>query len=181
MSNINASRIMNRIKSSVNNRINGLVTSAQNGGLSEESIEKSFEPYQKKLDAIEQASNAYSTAKDVYAMFKDPVGTAKDKAKDMMLDLAKDAIANSETVQNLKKEIISKAEEKIGSLPQVQNAKGEIDRIAGNLAQHVKDPDIPEANIQDAPSAEALVAAAIRDSRLARLLLKGEQAEADTQ
>ena len=169
MSKINIAQITSQVKSTFDEKINKLVNDAQNGTLTEESIEKEIEPYVKKLEQLEQAGNAISVVGQAMKAFKDPTSVAKDLA----VQGVKDILQNSETVQNLKKEAMNKIEEKLNEIPQVQEAKNEIERIKNNAMSGVAIPDEPSIE-PDLPSAEGLVAAAVRDSRLARMLIRTE-------
>jgi hypothetical protein len=169
MSKINIAQITSQVKCKFDEKINKLVNEAQNGTLTEESIQKEIEPYQKKFEKFQQVGDAVSTASQAIKAFKNPAGAAKDLAKQGI----KEIIANSETVQNLKKEAMNKIEEKLNEIPQVQEAKNEIERITNNVLSEVKIPQEPSID-PELPSAEKLVAAAIRDSRLARMLIKTE-------
>ena len=167
MSKINIAQITSQVKSTFDEKINKIVNDAQNGSLTEESIEKEIEPYTKKFEQLEQAGNAISVVGQAMKAFKDPTTAAKDLAAQGI----KDILANSETVQNLKKEAMNKIEEKLNEIPQVQEAKNEIERIKNNAMSGVAIPDEPSID-PDLPSAEGLVAAAVRDSRLARMLIR---------
>ena len=167
MSKINIAQITSQVKSTFDSKINKLVNDAQNGSLTEESIEKEIEPYQEKFKQIENVSNVISTAGTAIKAFKDPMGTAKSTVAQGL----KDIIANSETAQNLKKEAMNKIEEKLNEIPQVQEAKAEIERIKNSAMSEVSIPQDPSIE-SELPSAQALVAAAIRESKLARMLIK---------
>lgn len=169
MSKINIAQITSQVKSTFDEKINKIVNDAQNGSLTEESIEKEIEPYTKKFEQLEQAGNAISVVGQAMKAFKDPTTAAKDLAAQGI----KDILANSETVQNLKKEAMNKIEEKLNEIPQVQEAKNEIERIKNSAMSQVAIPDEPSFDL-DLPSAEGLVAAAVRDSRLARMLIRTE-------
>lgn len=169
MSKINIAQITSQVKSTFDEKINKLVNDAQNGSLTEESIEKEIEPYTKKFEQLQQAGNAVSTVSQTMKAFKDPTAAAKDLAAKGI----KDILANSETVQNLKKEAMNKIEEKLNEIPQVQEAKDEFERIKNSAMSEVAIPNGPSID-PDLPSAERLVAAAIRDSRLARMLIRTE-------
>ena len=169
MSKINIAQITSQVKSTFDEKINKLVNDAQNGSLTEESIEKEIEPYKKKFEQIENAANVASIAGKAIKAFKDPTSVAKDLAAQGI----KDILANSETVQNLKKEAMNKIEEKLNEIPQVQEAKNEFERIKNSAISEVSIPEQPSID-PELPSAEGLVAAAIRDSRLARMLIRTE-------
>ena len=167
MSKINIAQITSQVKSTFDEKINKLVNDAQNGTLTEESIQKEIEPYQKKFEQIEKASNVFSTAGTAIKAFKDPMGTAKSMAAQGL----KEIISNSEIAQNLKKEAMNKIEEKLNEIPQVQEAKAEIERIKNGSMNEVSIPQDPSIE-PEIPSAQALVAAALRESKLARMLIK---------
>ena len=169
MSKINIAQITSQVKSTFDEKINKLINDAQNGTLTEESIEKEVEPYKKKFEQIENVANIASIAGRAVKTFKDPTSAAKDLAAQGL----KDILSNSETVQNLKKEAMTKIEEKLNEIPQVQEAKDEFERIKNSAISQVAIPDEPSVD-PDLPSAEGLVAAAIRDSRLARMLIRTE-------
>ena len=169
MSKINIAQITSQVKGKFDEKINKLVNEAQNGTLTEESIQKEIEPYQKKFEKFQQVGNAVSTASQAIKAYKDPVGAAKD----LVGRGVKEIIANSETIQNLKKEAMNKIEEKLNEIPQVQEAKNEIERITNNALSEVEISQGPSID-PELPSAERLVAAAIRDSRLARMLIRTE-------
>ena len=167
MSKINIAQITSQVKNTFNSKINKLVNDAQNGTLTEESIQKEIEPYQKKFEQLQQAGNAISTVSQAMKAFKDPMGTAKSMAAQGL----KEIISNSEIAQNLKKEAMNKIEEKLSEIPQVQEAKAEIERIKNSAMNEVAIPQDPSIE-PELPSAQALVAAALRDSKLARMLIK---------
>lgn len=169
MSKINIAQITSQVKSTFDEKINKLVNDAQNGTLTEESIDKEIEPYIKKFEQIENVANVASIAEKTIKAFRDPTSAAKDLAAQGI----KDILANSETVQNLKKEAMNKIEEKLGEIPQVQETKDEFERIKNSAMSEVVIPEEPSID-PDLPSAERLVAAAIRDSRLARMLIRTE-------
>lgn len=169
MSKINIAQITSQVKSTFDEKINKLVNDAQNGTLTEESIEKEIEPYKKKFEQIQQAGNAISVAGQAMKAFRDPASAAKDLAAQGL----KDILANSETVQNLKKEATNKIEEKLNEIPQVQEAKDEFERIKNSAMNEISVPEQPSID-PELPSADRLVAAAIRDSRLARMLIRTE-------
>lgn len=169
MSKINIAQITSQVKSTFDEKINKLVNDAQNGVLTEESIEKEIEPYVKKFEQVEDVANVASIAGRTIKAFRDPTSAAKDLAAQGI----KDILANSETVQNLKKEAMNKIEEKLNEIPQVQEAKDEFERIKNSAMSEVAIPEEPSID-PDLPSAERLVAAALRDSRLARMLIRTE-------
>lgn len=165
---VNVSQITNTVKSKMDDRINQLVSEVQSGNLNPDNLESYIEPYEKKFEELEKASNAASIASTAIKAFKDPMGAAQDLA----IQGLREVVANSEVVQNLEREAMNKIGEKLSEIPQVADAKAKIDEYADKA----KDISIPEGpGIEpELPSPEALVAAAIRESGLARKLLNVE-------
>lgn len=165
---VNVSQITSSVQNSFNEQIDKMVSQAESGNLNEESIQSMIEPYEKKFEEIEKVRNAVSVGQTVIEAFKDPIGTAKD----IGVDALKEALENSQTVQNLKKEAMEKISEKLNEIPQVQEAKAQFEKITSG-ANDITVPNEPSTD-PNLPSASSLVAAAVRESRLARMLIKTE-------
>lgn len=172
---VNIAQLKSDLEKTFNDKINKLTTEAQNGTLSEESIEKEIEPYQKKFEEFQKIGNTVSAASQALKAFRDPVGYAKGKAVEGL----KEIISSDETVQKLKKEAEAKIKEELDKVPQVQQAKAEIERLKNQALNSVSIPQPPQQN-PNVPSPDALISAAIRDSKLARMLL-GNTYTQDTQ
>ena len=163
---VNLTGVTNSIKDKFNEKINSLVSDVYSSDLNPENLEAKIASYEKDFEKIEEASNAISATSTAIKAFRDPVGAAKD----MAMQGVREIVANSQTVQNLKNEAMNKINEKLNEIPQVAQAKEEFEKIA-NKATEIQVPNDPSIDA-NYPSGEALVAAAIRDSKLARMLLK---------
>lgn len=171
---VNVNKIRADVESKFKEVQESVINDFSGSDLDTDNIDATMAKYEKKLEKFEEISNYVDMGSKAVKFLTDPKGALVDLAK----EYAVEKIENLPQVQELKNEAMGYVQEKIESIPEVQELKKQAEAAVGsgpsiqpdsNLMDIVDDP---EQLAKEAPSAQALVEAAKRDSGFARSMLK---------